>query len=198
MSCLRAFEQTLDQALRTGLHRRFDFGMAHVGSVASRVYVSGLRYLELSTNFRRSRNRWVLAIPFFFLPFSVGGTIYIFYVNAKYINGTATLRDGVIFSTVSGAMFVGEVVLNASMTFTIVWRLFGVGRRAAALVSQRSTSMYRRIIIALVESGALITFWLSLFAGLKMANQVSVCHSENWSRTNRPSMGSGQHSNDIC
>lgn len=59
------------------------------------------------------------------------------------------------------------------VTFLVIGKLYWVGHRVAALTSAGQGNKYRSIIMALVESGILLSVVLGIYVGFRLAQCVS-------------------------
>lgn len=78
-----------------------------------------------------------------------------------------------VYTKWAEAMILAGLGINWLVTFLIVGKLYWVGHRVAAISGERSTNKYRSIILALIESGLLLSMTLGVLVGFNLTGCVS-------------------------
>lgn len=115
-----------------------------------------------------------MIIPAIGLPLTIAGSAFVFVTDVEiWRNPSITLKQAKRYEQVGGAMFTTDVVLNWIVTTLISWKLYRVGQQAARITGNGGSNRYTKIILALVESGAILSIWMGLYAGLMLSRNVS-------------------------
>jgi len=110
-----------------------------------------------------SRDRWTLLVPVAAVIMAVIGNAFLL----KYdINMIKSYTDAMDWKYLHAAetMLTLDVVMTWLTTLLIIYKLYRVGHRAMAMTANQ-TNKYLRIILALIESGALLSVVLGIFVG---------------------------------
>lgn len=110
----------------------------------------------------RERDFRVLVIPVAgLLAFLAEGT-YMFVLNIIRTERPISATESARYFQCTEAVLIIDVIVNGVATLMIVWKLWRVGMRSASM-TMGNANPYKRIIVALVESGSLYTVVMTAY-----------------------------------